>query len=97
MYHYIFPLPSEEIPSNQYFKPIKKAPYDIVAISCGDEAYADVVPSITVTKTVYCEGASESDTVNMFLLFKTEKTSDELNAIKSILDTQTASYDPSKI
>lgn len=97
MYHYIFPLPSEEIPSNQYFKPIKKAPYDIVAISCGDEAYADVVPSITVTKTVYCDGASESDSFNIFLLFKTEKTSDELNAIKSILDTQTASYDPSKI
>ena len=61
MYHYIFPLPSEEIPSNQYYKPIKKAPYDIVAISCGREAYADVVPSITVTKTVYCEGASESE------------------------------------
>jgi len=97
MYHYIFPLPSEEIPSNQYFKPIKKAPYDIVAISCGDEAYADVVPSITVTKTVYCDGASESDSFNIFLLFKTEKTSDELNLIKSILDTQTASYDPSKI
>ena len=97
MYHYIFPLPSEEIPSNQYYKPIKKAPYDIVAISCGDEAYADVVPSITVTKTVYCDGASESDSFNIFLLFKTEKTSDELNLIKSILDTQTASYDPSKI
>ena len=97
MYHYIFPLPSEEIPSNQYFKPIKKAPYDIVAISCGDEAYADVVPSITVTKTVYCDGASESDSFNIFLLFKTEKTSDELNLIKSILDTQTASYDPSKM
>ena len=31
------------------------------------------------------------------LLFKTEKTSDELNAIKSILDTQTASYDPSEM
>jgi len=97
MYHYIFPLPSEEIPSNQYFKPIKKAPYDIVAISCGTEAYADVVPSITVTKTVYCEGASESDTVNMFLLFKTEKTSTELIAIKAILDAQTASYDPSSM
>ena len=97
MYHYIFPLPSEGIPSNQYHKPIKKAPFDIVAVSCGDEAYADVVPSITVTKTVYCEGASEGDTVNIFLLFKTEKTSDELNAIKSILDTQTASYDPSSM
>ncbi len=97
MYHYIFPLPSEGIPSNQYHKPIKKAPFDIVAVSCGDEAYVDVVPSITVTKTVYCEGASESDSLNIFLLFKTEKTSDELSSIKSILDTQTASYDPSSM
>ena len=94
MYHYIYPILSEGVPSNQYYKPIKKAPYDIVAISIGNEAYADVVPSITVTKTVYCEGASESDTAHIFLLFKTEKTSDELSAIKSILDTQTASYVP---
>ena len=94
MYHYIYPILSEGVPSNQYYKPIKKAPYDIVSISVGNEAYADVVPSITVTKTVYCEGASESDTANIFLLFKTEKTSDELNAIKSILDAQTASYVP---
>ena len=94
MYHYIYPLPPEEIPSNHYYKPIKKAPYDIVAISCGREAYADVVPSITVTETVYCDGASESDTVNMFLLFQTEKTSTELSAIKAILDAQTASYVP---
>lgn len=94
MYHYIYPILSEGVPSNQYYKPIKKAPYDIVAISIGNEAYADVVPSITVTKTVYCEGASESDTANIFLLFKTEKTSDELSAIKSILDAQTASYVP---
>ena len=94
MYHYIYPILSEGVPSNQYYKPIKKAPYDIVAISIGNEAYADVVPSITVTKTVYCEGASESDTANIFLLFKTEKTSDELSAIKSLLDAQTASYAP---
>ena len=93
MFEYIYPL-SKFIPSNEIIFPLQDVFTDVVATSTGNESYAKVTPAIDSYTTSYKEGASESDELNVYLLFKNEKTDSELSSIKSIIDTAVTSFDP---
>ena len=93
MFQYIFPL-SKWTPSDIIHIPLGSAPYDIKFTTVGDTPYECNVP-ITLTKSEYIDGASESDNLNVFLIFETEKTTDQLSAIKTIISNAVASFDPS--
>jgi len=90
MYQYIYPL-EPGIPSDQFHRTIRTAPYDLTVTHTGSESYASA-KNITVEATEYLEGASSSDTNNLFLLFETKKTSEQLAAIKTILNSRIAAY-----
>ena len=66
MYHYIFPHPSF-VPSSEIHRAIRKAPYDIKFTTVGDTPYEGNTP-LALTKSEYIDGASESDTLNVFLI-----------------------------
>ena len=93
MYQYIFPHPSF-VPSSEIHRAIRKAPYDIKFTTVGDTPYEGNTP-LALTKSQYIDGASESDTLNVFLIFQTEKTTDELAAIKTLIDTARSNFNPS--
>ena len=90
MYQYVYPLETD-IPSDQFHSTIRKAPYDLKVNNCGNKSYASS-KNITLEATEYLEGASSSDTNNLFLLFETQKTSEQLTAIKTIIDSRKAAY-----
>ena len=94
MFEYIYPL-SKFIPSDEIIFPLQDVFTDVVATSTGNESYAEVTPGITSYTTTYKEGASESDELNVYLLFRNEKTDSELSSIKSIINTAITSFDPS--
>ena len=74
MFEYIYPL-SKFIPSNEIIFPLQDVFTDVVATSTGNESYAKVTPGIDSYTTSYKEGASESDELNVYLLFRNEKRS----------------------
>ena len=94
MFEYIYPL-SKFIPSEEFINPLKNSFSDIVATSSGEESYAAVTPGITSYTSAYKDGASESDVMNVYVLFENEKSDSELTSIKSIIDTAISSFDPS--
>ena len=90
MYQYVYPLETD-IPSDQFHSTIRKAPYDLKVTNCGNQSYASS-KNITLEATEYLEGASSSDERKIFLIFETQKTSEQLTAIKTIIDTQKSNY-----
>tara|TARA_R100001510_G_scaffold9504_1_gene7318 strand:- start:53 stop:382 length:330 start_codon:yes stop_codon:yes gene_type:complete len=95
-FEYIYPLTTEKfVPSIYFFDPIKAEFSDIVAASTGDESYAGQVSKITSFTTSYEDGATESDEVNVYVVFENKKSDSELATLKTIVDTARSSFDKS--
>jgi len=94
-FEYIYPLSTSKfVPSIEFFNPIKTTFSDMVAASTGDESYAAQASKVAAFTTSYQDGATESDEVNVYVLFENEKTDTELTSLKSIIDTARSTFDP---